>query len=422
MGVDAVLWELAPGRRPNWRRLKAIAGGVPIVSYSATPDTEVAERSRAIGFACHLDAPVSAVEIEQRVALASPADLATRLRQSQPTLRRYLGRVEVINEMYRAVNASFDPSLVGDALVARAAAWLPVASWAVVGRNSSNAPTLIAERGLMANAEMAARAVGTWVLDHSRGYAVANLRDDLAVVEAPEAAAIALPLMCRGRTVAALVGIDRESAPQAPRLSASTLGVLRNVLEPAAYALDNAYRLQRAEELSVTDDLTQLHNSRYLAQALRREGKLALRSGRALSLLFVDLDGFKRLNDQHGHLHGSRALVEVATLIRECSRETDIAARYGGDEFAIVLPDTGSEGAMAVASRLRARIHEHVFLETEGIKFRLTASAGIATMPGIASTADGLLQAADDAMYWVKEHGKDGVQLARAFSMEGVPA
>ena len=422
MGVDAVLWELSPGRRPNWRRLKAIAGAVPIVSYSATQDTEIGERSRAIGFACHLDAPVSTVEIEHQVALASPADLATRLRQSQPMLRRYLGRVEVINEMHRAVSASFEPALVGDALAARAAAWLPVANWAVVGRDSSNLPALIAERGLMADAEMAARAVGTWVLDHSRGYAAANLRDDLAVEDAPEAAAIALPLMCRGRTVAALVGIDRESAPQTPRLSASTLGVLRSVLEPAAYALDNAYRLQRAEELSVTDDLTQLHNSRYLVQALRREGKRSLRSGRPLSLLFVDLDGFKRLNDQHGHLHGSRALVEVATLIRDCSRETDIAARYGGDEFAIVLPDTGSEGAMAVANRLRERIREHAFLEAEGIKFRLTASAGIATMPGVAVTTEGLFQAADDAMYWVKEHGKDGIQLARAMSREGVTA
>ncbi len=90
--------------------------------------------------------------------------------------------------------------------------------------------------------------------------------------------------------------------------------------------------------------------------------------------------------------------------------------------FAIVLPDTGSEGAMAVAHRLRERIREHAFLEAEGIKFRLTASAGIATMPGVAVTTEGLLQAADDAMYWVKEHGKDGIQLARAMSREGVTA
>ncbi len=417
--VDAVLWELAPGRRPNWRRLKAMARGMPIVSYSGTQDRETAARSRAIGFACHLDAPLSAVEVEHQVALASPVDLATRLRQTR-LLRRYLGRVEVFNEMHRAVNASLEPGRVADALAERAAAWLPVSSWAVVGRGEGTTATVLAECGLATNADKAARAVGAWVLDHSRIYSVANLRTDPVIVDAPDAAAIAIPLMCRGQTIAALVGIDREPAPRAPRFSPSMVEILRLLLEPAAYALENAFRVQRAEALSVTDDLTQLHNSRYLAQALRRESKRAVRSGQPLSVLFVDLDGFKGVNDQHGHLFGSRALVEVALIIRDCSRETDIASRFGGDEFAVVLPDTGSEGAMAVATRVRDRVRQHLFLKEAGINYRLTASVGVATMPDAATTVDGLLQAADDAMYTVKAHGKDGVFLAGAPAEAGV--
>ena len=98
--------------------------------------------------------------------------------------------------------------------------------------------------------------------------------------------------------------------------------------------------LQRAEELSVTDDLTRLYNSRHLNLSLRRESKRAMRSSRALSLLFIDLDGFKAVNDTYGHLFGSRALVEAAAVIRGCARETDVVARFGGDEFAIVLPET----------------------------------------------------------------------------------
>ena len=82
--------------------------------------------------------------------------------------------------------------------------------------------------------------------------------------------------------------------------------------------------MARAEALSVTDDLTQLYNSRYLSQVLRRETKRASRSGRPLSLLFIDLDGFKAINDTHGHLYGSRALIEAAGLIRQCARETDV--------------------------------------------------------------------------------------------------
>ena len=103
---------------------------------------------------------------------------------------------------------------------------------------------------------------------------------------------------------------------------------------------------------------------------------------------------------------------KVAAVIRESARETDIVARFGGDEFAVVLPDTGSEGAVAVGDRIRERVAENVFLQQEDINFKLTASVRVSTLPDIAATIDELLQAADDAMYWVKAHGKDGIQLA----------
>ena len=164
--------------------------------------------------------------------------------------------------------------------------------------------------------------------------------------------------------------------------------------------------------MSVTDDLTQLYNSRYLNQVLRRETKRASRSGRPLSLLFVDLDGFKSVNDRHGHLCGSRALVEAAAVIRRSARETDMVSRFGGDEFALVLPDTGGEGAFAVGERIREKIAAHNFLAGDGLDIHLTVSVGVATLPDAATSSEELVQAADKAMYQVKDSGKNGIQAA----------
>ncbi|OFW03148.1 MAG: hypothetical protein A3I61_01210 [Acidobacteria bacterium RIFCSPLOWO2_02_FULL_68_18] len=184
------------------------------------------------------------------------------------------------------------------------------------------------------------------------------------------------------------------------------------MLEPVALALDNALALQRAEVLSVTDDLTGLSNSRYLNLVLRREEKRSIRSGRPLSVLFIDMDGFKNVNTHHGHMAGSRALVEVAGVIRICARETDVVARFGGDEFAVILPDTGREGAVFVAERVCDRIRTFRFLESDGLTVRLTASVGVATLPDVTGSAEELLRAADRAMYRVKDAGKNGIFVA----------
>jgi diguanylate cyclase (GGDEF)-like protein len=319
----------------------------------------------------------------------------------------------------REVNVSLDPERVADAIVGRAAEWLPAPAWVVYAIDASGVRSFAA-RGVTPTLEAVAVAVGQWVLKRGEVCTAMNVAEDSRFGGLMPAAAIALPLECRGKTVGALVGLDRTPASREPRLLASTQEALLRALEPGAIALDNALRVARAEALSVTDDLTQLYNSRYLSQVLRRETKRASRSGRPLSLLFIDLDGFKSINDTHGHLYGSRALVEAAGLIRISARETDVVARFGGDEFALILPDTGSEGAAAVGERIRDRVNEHAFLHGDGLDIHLTVSVGVATLPDVAASTEGLIQAADEAMYHVKEHGKNGIYIAGSGSEERI--
>ena len=343
-------------------------------------------------------------------------DLADRLRSLQVALRRRLGRAELLAQMFRAVNASLDPERVGEEIVSQMADWISVPAWIVLAVDDTGRVRALGMSGLTTSMEAVGRAVGTLVIRTGTVFGSADLSVDRrlagADAETPAAAALGFPLECRGRTVGAVVGFDPSPAAREPKLTSATLEVLLAALEPGATALDNALRVQRAEALSVTDDLTQLYNSRYLSQVLRRETKRASRSGRPLSLLFIDLDGFKSVNDTHGHLAGSRALVEAASVIRVSARETDVVARFGGDEFAVVLPDTGSDGAMAVGDRVRERIAAHQFLHGEGLSIALTVSVGVATLPDVSISADGLIHAADSAMYWVKDRGKNGIHVA----------
>ena len=330
-------------------------------------------------------------------------------------MRQRLGRADVLADMMRAVNCSLDPERVADAMITRVSDWIPAPGWLVLASEEGAERRKVAARALTPALETSARAVGEWVLRTRNLFRSADVRADKRLSGtdgAAPGAAIGFPLECRGRTVGALVAVDRAAASREPKFADGSLEVLLAALEPGAIALDNALRVQRAEALSVTDDLTQLYNSRYLSQVLRRETKRAARSGRALSLLFVDLDGFKAINDTHGHLYGSGALVEAAGLIRASARETDAVARFGGDEFALVLPDTGSKGAVAVGERVRDKIAAHRFLSAEGFDIELTASVGVATLPDVAASADQLIQAADEAMYWVKDHGKNGICVA----------
>jgi diguanylate cyclase (GGDEF)-like protein len=178
---------------------------------------------------------------------------------------------------------------------------------------------------------------------------------------------------------------------------------LRYLCDQIALGFANASRYRNAQQLMYSDDLTGLYNHRYLQIALNQEMMRSQRYGLKFSVLFMDLDRFKEINDQHGHLAGSAALQEVGRLMRGCVRDVDTLFRFGGDEFAALLVETDQRAARVVAERIRGLIEKHVFLEKDNQPSQVTVSIGIATFPDDATNQERLLGLADQAMYAGKE-------------------
>jgi len=206
---------------------------------------------------------------------------------------------------------------------------------------------------------------------------------------------------------ATLVGILEIGAKSLSKNDIETIGVITHYL---TVVCAQAYDLARIEELTITDTLTGLYNARHLTRMVDMEVRRAQRYGGVFSVVFIDLDNFKEVNDKHGHLVGSRVLQEVGGLLSNSLREDiDSAYRYGGDEFVHVLPNTDRKGATIVAQRLQNFLKSRVFRDDNDMAFNITASVGIANFPEDAHNRKEIIRMADEAMYNVKNKGRDGI-------------
>ena len=204
--------------------------------------------------------------------------------------------------------------------------------------------------------------------------------------------------------------------PPAGGFSEETTKLAEWLSSQAAIALENARLHDIVQWQAITDELTGLVNRRRFLDALRNEIVRGQRLGGRLSVVLADLDDFKLINDRFGHHAGDEVLHAFAELLRAHGRDVDVAARLGGEEFAILLPETGIAGASAVAERLRQSLAELCLRLGEGDEeVRVTASFGVAELTD-GQSVDGLLRAADSALYRAKGQGKNRVELAAAQS------
>ncbi len=181
------------------------------------------------------------------------------------------------------------------------------------------------------------------------------------------------------------------------------------VANHAQASLRNAERYNQAKEKAFVDDVTEVYNARYLLSAAENEIRRAERYNAHLSVLFLDLDRFKLVNDRYGHLIGSQTLRDLSQMLGQSVRQIDTLARYGGDEFTILLVDTPHDEAMLIAERIRRNVEEHVFEAGREASLRLTVSIGVGTFPEHGRQRDSLLDAADKAMYLAKSQGRNRV-------------
>lgn len=211
-----------------------------------------------------------------------------------------------------------------------------------------------------------------------------------------------------GGVLQGIVAVFNDAGQPLPAISTKKRNILF-LLEQSVKAYENAEAYSLAKNMLFIDDLSGLFNHRYLEIALDRELKRVGRYHSRLAVLFLDLDSFKMVNDNYGHLVGSRVLSEMGALLKKSVREVDVVIRYGGDEFTVILIETTPETALIVAERIRKNVEQHVFLAEENFDIHLTCSIGIACCPEDTMSRAELLEMADKAMYSGKAGGRNSI-------------
>jgi diguanylate cyclase (GGDEF)-like protein len=208
-----------------------------------------------------------------------------------------------------------------------------------------------------------------------------------------------------------LLGVLNVESREENAFSTQDVLIMSTLADLLATALHNAFVFQKLQQQSITDGLTGIKTRRFFWEALSSEWKRASRSGRPFSVVLVDLDKFKEVNDTFGHLEGDLVLARVGRLLEQRCRQSNVVARYGGDEFIILMPETGVEQAQALAERLRLWLAQDAMLA----EHHITGSFGVASFPAHGFSAEDIIRVADAGMYAAKHAGGDRVSMAEEF-------
>jgi diguanylate cyclase (GGDEF)-like protein len=332
---------------------------------------------------------------------------------------RQLYELKIFHDVAKALTSTLDLDTILQTIMEKMAAYFEPATWSLVMIDeTSREPYYAASVGKGSEGFAALRlsdgsTLTEWVIAHGEALVIENVNADPLIDPDSRSewfdgscSVVCVPVRTSGKVlgVIQLVNIDLKVYVRSEML-------LQTLADYAAIAIENARAVRRIQELSITDDCTGLYNARHLFTVLSDEVHRSARFGYEFTLLFLDLDHFKRVNDDHGHIIGSKLLAQVGECLRENLRLVDAAFRYGGDEFAILLPQTSRDAGLRVARRISRMFHQRQWLPDEKFRFDLRASIGIATYPGDATTPQSIVQRADEMMYSVKQNGRDNIAV-----------
>ena len=339
-----------------------------------------------------------------------------------PSEQREAGEVAVFQELGKALTSSLQLDQVLRTIMEKIDEFLRPENWSLLLLDESKQELYFelavgkASQALKDVRIKLGQGIGGWVAQHGEVVIVPDTAKDTRFfgkvdekTKMETRSIVAVPVKFRD-TCLGVIELINCVGPEGfdPR----DLKLLEALSDFAAIALENARHVKRIHELTIKDDCTSLYNARHMGFILDTEIYRSQRYNYEFSIVFIDLDHFKMVNDTHGHLAGSRLLSEMGDALKTNCRLIDFAFRYGGDEFVILLPQTSKENAIYVAKRLHKLIRETVWLTKENLNIKITPSVGVASYPADSKTKEGLLHLADEAMYLVKNTNRDSVAAA----------
>jgi two-component system, cell cycle response regulator len=386
--------------------------GFALASVIARPLERLAEGARA----------VAGGDLQTRVEAGGVADVARvaeAFNAMTDNLRAYIGELKSsrdelrhsLDRMGATLRATLDLQGMLEVILDTAAVTLGSTAGALyLRRHNARELTLEAAQGYAPPAAARLRLEEGVAGVAAGGVPVLIPRDPVKAAEPVEpsaSTAIAVPLVRGDRTMGVIALYGR---PTPEPFGEGDVETLSSFAAQASVAIENVLLHQETEQLSITDGLTGVWNRRYLELSLRKEIERASRFSRPLSVLMIDIDRFKDVNDRFGHPRGDGVLVEVTRRIMGTIRtQIDFVSRYGGEEFVVVLPETPCDGGKVVAEKIRAAVRDHPFVG-DGTHLTITVSVGVSAYPLDGLTAEDIIRAADEAMYRAKRAGRDRVE------------